>query len=249
MAPVILSHVEALSKWVQTGGGVRRSRPDTIGAMLDKLRGRFPNVAVLCLVALVVGGCGGNHGAAARTAPAKTKKPAAVLRGLVPKPLPSTPHFTLHDTAGRPFDFASSARNKLTYLYFGYTHCPDVCPLTMADIAIALRKVRPSVRRRVQVVFVTVDPRRDSPRVLRAWLDRYNRSFIGLTGSEQAIRAAALAAGVALPPAPKNRKGAYGVSHAAFVLPYSPDGRAHVVYAEGFGPADYAHDMPLLLRL
>jgi protein SCO1/2 len=163
--------------------------------------------------------------------------------------LPSTPHFTLEDTAGRPFDFASRARNKLTYLYFGYTHCPDVCPLTMADIAIALRNVRPNVRRRIQVVFVTVDPRRDTAPVLRAWLDRYNRSFIGLTGNEDAVRSAASAAGVPLPPAPKNQKGSYGVDHAAFVLAYSPDGRAHVVYAEGFSPADYAHDMPLLLRM
>ncbi|MGZ4290723.1 MAG: SCO family protein [Gaiellaceae bacterium] len=236
---MIVSHPEVHAK---TG-------PDTIGAVRGKLRGWCPKLAVLGVVALAVAGCGGKHSATAVTAPATTKTPAAALRGLVPKPLPSTPHFTLADTAGRPFDFASRARNKLTFLYFGYTHCPDVCPLTMADIAIALRKVRPSVRRRVQVVFVTVDPRRDTPRVLRAWLDRYNRSFIGLTGTEQAIRAAALAAGVPLPPPPTNRKGSYGVSHAAFVLPYSPDGRAHVVYAEGFSPADYAHDMPLLLRL
>jgi protein SCO1 len=119
----------------------------------------------------------------------------------------------------------------------------------MGDIAAALRRVKPDVRRRVEVVFVTVDPHRDTPRVLRAWLDHYNRSFIGLTGSERAIRAAAQQAGVPLPPAPKNQKGSYGVTHSSFVLPFSPDGRAHVVYAQGFHAADYAHDMPLLLAM
>lgn len=197
------------------------------------------------MVVLAAAGCGAAHHASTPVVPAA---PATGLRGLVPTPLPRRPTFTLTDTAGRPFAFASQARRKLTYLYFGYTHCPDVCPLTMHDIAAALRLVRPDVRRRVEVVFVSVDPRRDTGAVLRTWLDHYNRSFIGLTGSEQAIRTAALRAGVPLPPPPKNQKGSYGVDHSAFVLPFSPDGRAHVVYAEGFSPTDYAHDMPLLLK-
>ena len=125
----------------------------------------------------------------------------------MPTPLPSLPHFTLTDTAGHPFSFAARARGKLTYLYFGYTHCPDVCPLTMANLAAALRHVTPAVRRKVLVVFVTVDPHRDTPSVLRAWLNNYNPSFIGLTGSEQAIRRAALDSGIPLPPPPQKRSG------------------------------------------
>lgn len=189
-------------------------------------------------------GCGTTHHAPRTAAPAPR---AAALRGLVPTPLPRTPTFTLTDTSGHPFSFATQASGKLAYLYFGYTHCPDVCPLTMGDIAAALRSVKPDVRRRVEVVFVTVDPHRDTPRVLRAWLDHYNRSFIGLTGSTRAVREAAQQSGVPLPPAPKNQKGSYSVTHSSFVLPFSPDGRAHVVYAQGFHVADYAHDMPLLL--
>ena len=123
----------------------------------------------------------------------------------MPTPLPTLPRFTLTDTAGHPFSFAARARGKLTYLYFGYTHCPDVCPLTMGNLAVALRHVSPAVRRNVQVVFVTVDPRRDTPRVLRAWLNKYNASFIGLTGSERAIRRAAVASGIPLPPLPKKQ--------------------------------------------
>jgi protein SCO1/2 len=199
------------------------------------------------VIALTATGCGTTHHAAGAATSSGPSGPH--LHGLVPTPLPNLPRFTLTDTAGHPFSFAARARGKLTYLYFGYTHCPDVCPLTMGDLAAALRDVTPAVRRKVQVVFVSVDPRRDTPRVLRAWLNTYNRSFIGLTGSEQAIRRAALDSGIPLPPPPKKQSGSYGVVHSAFVFPYSPDGHAHVVYTQGFGVLDYAHDMPILVRL
>ena len=199
------------------------------------------------MVALTATGCGTTHHAA--VVATSSRPSGSQLRGLVPTPLPSLPRFTLTDTAGKPFSFAARARGKLTYLYFGYTHCPDVCPLTMGNLAAALRRVTPALRRKVQVVFVSVDPHRDTPRVLRAWLNNYNPAFIGLTGSEQAIRRAALDSGIPLPPPPKKQGGSYGVAHSAFVFPYSPDGRAHVLYTEGFGVVDYAHDMPILVRL
>jgi protein SCO1/2 len=165
----------------------------------------------------------------------------------VPRPLPRKPSFTLTNTAGRRFDFAAQTRGKLTYLYFGYTHCPDACPTTIGDIAYALRRVNPDVRRQIEVVFVTVDPRRDKPRVLRAWLNHFNPSFVGLTGSEHQIQAAESAAGVPFALPQKQRGTNYAVQHSSLVLPYSPDNRAHVVYTQGFHSSDYAHDMPLLL--
>jgi protein SCO1/2 len=197
---------------------------------------------VLGVVALTATGCGATHHAAPAAASSGPSGPQ--LHGLVPTPLPSLPRFTLTDTAGHPFSFAARARGKLTYLYFGYTHCPDVCPLTMGNLAAALRHATPALRRKVQVVFVTVDPHRDTPRTLRAWLNNYNRSFIGLTGSEQAIRRAALDSGIPLPP--PSKQSSDGVVHSSFVFPYSPDGHAHVVYTQGFSALDYAHDMPLL---
>jgi protein SCO1/2 len=172
---------------------------------------------------------------------------ASTPHGLVPTPLPVVPSFTLTDTAGRPFSFAAHARGKLTYLYFGYTHCPDACPTTMSDLAAALHRQPRSVRRRVEVVFVSVDPNRDTRHVLRSWLDHFDRRFVGLTGSVRAVDAAERAAGVPVPPPGRHRGPSYGVAHASLVLPYSPDGRAHVVYTQGFRTADYAHDMPLLL--
>jgi protein SCO1/2 len=118
----------------------------------------------------------------------------------------------------------------------------------MGTIAAALRLVSPATRKKTQVVFVSVDPERDKPSVLRKWLNHYNPAFIGLTGSQLQIRAAARATGIPLPPPQKHTGASYSLDHSAFVLPFSPDGRAHVIYAQGFTAADYAHDMPILLR-
>jgi len=122
-----------------------------------------------------------------------------------------------------------------------------VCPTTIGDLAAALREVSPAVRRRVTVVFVTVDPARDTGPVLRAWLDHYDHSFVGLRGTERAILAAGRAAGVPLVPPPKHHGRSYAVDHGALLVPYSPGGKAHVVYTQGFQVADYAHDMKLLV--
>jgi protein SCO1/2 len=165
----------------------------------------------------------------------------------VPTPLPRKPRFILTDTAGHPFSFITRTRGKLAYLYFGYTHCPDACPTTMAELAAALHRQPRDVRRRVEVVFVTADPRRDTERVLRAWLDHFNHAFVGLTGTQSEIVSAERQAGVPLAPPAKVTGKNYSVAHSSFVLPFSPDGRAHVVYTQGFHTADYAHDMPLLL--
>ena len=201
--------------------------------------------APLLAAALMLLGCGGGAVAFAASAGAATPAPKAGLRGLVPEPLPRKPRFVLTDTAGTPFNFAAATRGKLTYLYFGYTHCPDACPTTMAYLAAAYHSQPAAVRNRIAVVFVTVDPRRDTRRVLRVWLDHFDSHFVGLTGSPRQIDLAEQAAGV--PPAPAvNGKSA--IAHSSYLFPYSPDGTAHVVYISGFHPADYSHDMPLLLR-
>jgi protein SCO1 len=168
--------------------------------------------------------------------------------GLVSPPLPK-PKFTLIDTSGAPFDFALKTQGYTTLLFFGYTHCPDVCPLQMSTIAQAFKKIPPASADRFKVVFVTTDPDRDSPQVLRSWLDHFDKRFIGLTGSEAAIEAAQIAAN--LSPAKKSAArpdGAYEVGHAAFVLAYMKDNLAHVIYPGGVKEDDWAHDLPYLAR-
>jgi protein SCO1 len=107
--------------------------------------------------------------------------------GLVSPPLPKA-RFTLTDTSAAPFDLWQQTQGYVTLLFFGYTHCPDLCPLHMANIAFALKQMPADVAEQIKVVFVTTDPRRDSPKVLRSWLDRFDKRFIGLTGSESLLK-------------------------------------------------------------
>ena len=155
------------------------------------------------------------------------------------------PDFTLTTTAGASFDFAGATRGKLTYLFFGYTHCPDVCPATMANLGAVMNRLTAEERNRLAIVFVTTDPARDSAATLRTWLDRFDRETIGLIGSiaevEQAERAAGIAASIREP------GDSYTVSHAAQILIYSPDDSGHVVYPFGTRQAELADDLPKLL--
>jgi protein SCO1 len=172
---------------------------------------------------------------------------AAYRGGIVTPPLPK-PKFTLTDTSGAPFDFWQRTQGYVTLLFFGYARCPDQCPLHMANIGRALQRMSPSVRDHVKLIFVTTDPVRDSPKVLRSWLDRFDKRFIGLTGSELAIEAAQRAAGV--PSAIKSERAGddYAVAHANFVLAYTKDNLAHLIYPGGVTQQDWAHDLPKLVE-
>jgi protein SCO1/2 len=167
--------------------------------------------------------------------------------GLVTPPL-TKPQFTLTNTSGAPFDFRAETQGYVTLLFFGYTHCPDECPLHMAAIATSLQQIPPEARNQVKVVFVTADPARDTPSVLRAWLDHFDRQFIGLTGNAATIEAAQRLARI--PAASKtvlaNR--GYEIGHASLVLAYTKDNLAHVIYPGGMTPSDWAHDLPLLVK-
>jgi protein SCO1 len=190
------------------------------------------------------------HGVSAqqrrKAEPGPASPATANYRGeLVSPPVPK-PKFTLTDTAGAPFDFAAKTQGYATLLFFGYTHCPNMCPLQMDTIAQALKKSSPGVAEQFKVVFVTTDPDRDTPRVLRARLDHFDKHFIGLTGSQDAIDAAQIAAN--LSPAEKSAARPdrfYEVGHAAFVWAYTKDNLAHVIYPVGVQRADWVHDCPI----
>lgn len=96
----------------------------------------------------------------------------------------------LRDTAGRSVDLAQLPSDKVTIVFFGYTHCPDVCPTTMADLAAARRLLRQADANRVNIRFITVDPARDTPGVLRRWLGQFHTDAIGLRGSRESVNAA-----------------------------------------------------------
>jgi protein SCO1/2 len=107
----------------------------------------------------------------------------ALYHAFGPKP-DRAPDFTLTDQAGRPFTL-SALRGAPVVLFFGYTHCPDTCPATLAKLARAVRS--PAAPRDVRIAFITVDPERDSPRVLARYLRLFDPQFIGLTGTFQTL--------------------------------------------------------------
>lgn len=160
---------------------------------------------------------------------------------------PSTkPSFVLTDTSGQSFDFRRATEGRLTFLYFGYTFCPDICPVHLAQLAEVFERL-PDVRRNSTVVFVTVDPERDSPAVIRSFLDAFSSEFVGLTGSPMELQLAQEAAGV--PPAVKEGAGDdYTMAHAGQVLVYAPDGRGYSVYPFGTRQSEWMHDLPILLE-
>ena len=172
------------------------------------------------------------------------------LRGRVlPGPL-TKPDVVLTDTRGQPFDFRRETDGYLTLLFFGYTYCPDICPIHMANLAAVMRDLRPGVVQRIKVVFVSTDPDRDTPERLGTWLANFDRSFIGLTGDTATVNAAQRALYLPLPQiGPADSTGGYFVGHAAAVVAFSPDNRARVVYPFGVRQADWAHDIPKLLEI
>jgi protein SCO1/2 len=167
--------------------------------------------------------------------------------GLVTPPLPK-PRFFLADTSGRAFDFATATKGYVTLLFFGYTYCPDQCPMHMANLSAALKRMPAAAAERVKLVFVTTDPARDTPQVLRRWLDTFDRRFVGLTGSEPEIARVQRMAGVPVATKSGPANGSYAVAHANFVLAYSKDDLAHVIYPGGVSKDDWVHDLPLLIN-
>ena len=210
-------------------------------------------VPVVALVAgLLLAGCGssgdavaeGHDHAASSSAPASLERASSgTYRGVELRDPYQKPEFTLTDSTGASFDFGQHTGAAPTLLFFGYTHCPDVCPTTMADIAVALRQVDPAVAAKTDVVFVTTDPARDTPQVLGEYLDRFDADlptqFIGLSGTQDQIDQAQLAAGVPL-------AGDMGQTHSALLLLYGADGQAHVAFDAGNSGADIAHDLAVV---
>ena len=154
--------------------------------------------------------------------------------------------FTLIDTSGEPFHFLEQTDGYVTLVFFGYTHCPDVCPIHMANIAAVLKDFSYDLQQQFKVIFITTDPDRDTPERMREWLDAFNTSFIGLWGSVDEVNE--IAASMWLPPAIRvdDESGGYEVGHSANVVAFTKDNYAHVRYPFGTRQSDWAHDLPLL---
>jgi protein SCO1/2 len=156
--------------------------------------------------------------------------------------------FTLSDSRGEPFSFIEETEGLVTLVFFGYTNCPDVCPIHMANIAAVLDDFTFDLKQQFRVIFITTDPERDTPERIREWLDNFDPSFVGLRGPAEKVNEIAVAMGV--PPAQKfeAQEGGYQVGHSASVIVFTRDNRAHVMYPFGTRQADWAHDLPRLAK-
>jgi protein SCO1/2 len=186
------------------------------------------------------GNAGHDHGSAAAT----VEGPEDRYAGLDLAEPYRRPSFTLTDTTGAEFDFGDRTGGRPTLLFFGYTNCPDICPTTMADVAVAMRGMDPAVAEQVQVVFVTTDPAVDTPEVLGEYLDRFDgdlpSQFIGLTGEQELIDQAQLSAGV---PLAEDQ----GRLHSSLLLLYGSDDEAPVAFDAGNTARDIAADLKLVV--
>ncbi|MFZ5849888.1 MAG: SCO family protein [Actinomycetota bacterium] len=147
------------------------------------------------------------------------------------------------DSQGAPFDFTRDTTTAVTVVFFGYTHCPDECPTTMADLTAALRGVDPATRAKIAVVFVTTDPERDTPEVLRRWLAGFDPGFRGVTAPRPTLERAAAGLGIALGGRTDTPGGGYQVSHGTPLIGFGPDGGGRLVWSYGTSVADLRHDL------
>lgn len=164
----------------------------------------------------------------------------------LPEPY-SMPEVSLIDTSGRPYNLSTTPSKPVTLLFFGYTHCPDVCIAVLSDVSLALQRLAPADRDQIQLVFVTTDPARDQEKEIRRYLDRFNPSFVGLTGPMSTIKRAATEVGVDIEGMKKLPSGGYEVGHSAQVIGFSRNSGV-VIWTPGTPVAALKHDFALLVE-
>ena len=170
---------------------------------------------------------------------------APVYNGIAIDPPKAMSGFTLQSVNG-PVSL-ESFRGKYVLLYFGYTSCPDVCPLTLATLTEALSKLDSKKASDFQVIFVSVDYKRDTPEVSNAFVKKFNPSFIGLSGTEDQINQVTKEYGIYYkfnPPDPTT--GYYSVDHTAIVMVLNPNGGLVLTWPFGTQPDQETSDLDIL---
>ena len=211
------------------------------------MRHRF-TLAVLVSVVVTLGGCGSSSTKAPKSGAvlAPSERLLARLDVKIPAPpqLRVAPSFTLKDSLGRRVSL-SQFRGKAVLLTFIYDHCPDVCPLIVADLHSALVRLGPAASK-LQVVAVSVDPKGDTPATVKAFLAAHEMTgrMEYLIGSKKQLAPVWREYGVQVEASPDQRENTVG--HSAFVYGITGHGRTIVIYPSNLEPAWLVHDVPLL---
>jgi protein SCO1/2 len=184
---------------------------------------RAVTVSTSALLLVTAASCGGSAGSSMHAdnpggVVISDVKQNTLYFGAEPQRPYRMPDVTMTATNGQPFNLIHDTAYPVTLVFFGYTNCPDVCPLVMSDLTSTYLHLPKTLRSETQVLFITTDPARDTLPTLRAYLDRYNSDFVGLTGSLKDIVSAADAMGVAISGKHKLPSGGYDVGHGAQVI-------------------------------
>jgi protein SCO1/2 len=207
----------------------------------------YAAAALFAAAALTLSACGSDDGdkpVAEVSAEAGSERAATVLDQPFEKP-----DLVLTDTHGKKYDLRAETKGLPTLIYFGYTHCPDVCPLTMNNLAVAKKQLPRAEQDKLRVVFVTTDPDRDTPAALGEWLKGIDPDVVGLTGDFSTIQAGARTLGISIEPSKKDKNGKVVSVHGTQVIAFSPktDG-GYVLYGEDATVDDYTKDLPKLIK-
>jgi protein SCO1/2 len=173
---------------------------------------------------------------------------APALKAGVFEPAHPAPAFRLQGSDGKPLELARF-KGKLVMMVFGFTHCPEVCPTTLFTLAQARQQLGPAAAE-VQVVYVTVDPERDSVAKIRSYLAAFDKSFVGGTESPKVLEAMRQQYGVVaarLATKPGEDANAYGMNHSTSVFLIDRQGRLRAMAPYGHTAKDFVHDLKLML--
>ena len=154
--------------------------------------------------------------------------------------------FALTDHTGKARTL-EDFKGKVVSIFFGFTHCPDVCPTTLAEMKGVLDKLGSDDAKRVQVLFVTIDPERDTPALLANYVPAFHPSFIGLSGSPEATAKMAKDFKVFYQKVPGKTPGSYSMDHSAGSYVYDPQGRLRLFVRHGMPLEGLVADFKLLL--
>jgi protein SCO1/2 len=191
--------------------------------------------AALAAGLVLLSGCGGEATSADGFSGTRLDPPFEVL---------DTP---LTDTSGDDYSLTGSTDKPLTLVFFGYTHCPDICGVVMANLASAMTRLSDTDRERVDVVYVTTDPARDTTTTLDRYLEHVDPDFIGLTGDLADIVALGKPLGVGVSQGKKLPSGGYDVTHGTTVTGIDSHDEAPVYWSQDTSSAQFAADIHTLL--
>ncbi|MFC8368882.1 MULTISPECIES: SCO family protein [unclassified Streptomyces] len=209
----------------------------------------FAAAALLAAASLTLSACGsGNNDSGDPVAVVSEEAGAQKAATVLDKPF-EKPDLVLTDTNGEEYDLREQTAGRPTLIYFGYTHCPDVCPLTMNNLAVAKKQLPQEQQDELRIVFVTTDPERDTSAALGKWLKGIDSQVVGLTGDFDTIQAGARTLGISIDPPRKDDNGKTVSDHGTQVIAFSPetDG-GYVLYGEDATVEDYTKDLPKIIK-